>query len=354
MRLEVYQGGNLVGNSPEFHTNTAVPYTQSTIVLGTDTVFYNVTADSAHPQNEKPHFRLRAKNTHSQFYIVLKSYADNGTVHYYNVTELSNGAGNWGMPFTSFGPHGVAGDSQYGIGEPACGNSVISVAAHSSEVRAPNGTVYDGSLANFSSEGPTVDERIKPDISAPGVGVASSISSYTTDSYTTFMSTTFNGRTYDFAKFSGTSMASPAATGVVALMLEANPNLTPVQIKQILKETAREDSKTGSLPPTGSTEWGWGKVNALAAVKEASRILSINDAPLFNEVNVFPSLATNQLSISHPNTDGYQYTIFDINGRVVLQGNTQDQITISSIPAGTYILHLSSGNEFGVKKFMKL
>jgi subtilisin family serine protease len=341
-------------STPTYATNTAPSYINSILVTGTDTVFFNLATDSAYPQNMAPHMRLRVKNTHSNLIVVLRSYAADGTVHYHNVTELSNGAGNWGMPLTSFGANGTNGDSQYSIGEPACGNGVLSIAAHSSEVRAPNGTVYDGSLANFSSEGPTVDERMKPDVSAPGVGVASSISSYTTASYTTFASTTFKGRTYDFAKFSGTSMSSPATAGVVALMLEANPGITSAEVKSILKSTAREDSKTGSIPATGSVEWGFGKVNAYAAVKEASRLLSVSDAPVYADVAVYPTLAEHTLYIKEEQRMPHTFSIFDINGMRVLNGTVETQISIQNLLPGTYILHLNSKKGFGVKKFIKM
>ena len=354
-RVEVYQSGTLLMSSPTYVTSSAAGYIDSILVSGSDTVFYNLATDSAHPQNMVPHMRLRVKNTNTNLVIVLKSYANSGTVHYYNVTELSNGAGNWGMPFSSFGSNGTKGDSHYGIGEPACAKGVISVGAHSSEVRLPNGTVYDGSLASFSSEGPTVDERIKPDITAPGVAVASSISSYTTRSYNTFMSTTFNGRTYDFAKLSGTSMSGPAAAGVVALMLEANPTLTASQVKEILKTTSREDSKTGVLPVNGSVEWGWGKVNALAAVKRASALLSVSETAIFDDVSVYPTLAKEVLFIEGSrNNEMYHYKIYGLNGMVVLQGETNHQISVSDLPNGTYILHLSTKNEFGVKKIVKM
>mgnify|MGYP000322776168 CR=1 FL=1 len=351
--FDIYQGGTKVASSPSFNTQTAPGYFDSIVVLGTDTIFYNLTTEASHPQNQKPHMRLRVKNTHIHYNVVLRSFATDGTVHYYNVTELSNGVGNWGMPFTAYGPQPIAGDAEYGIGEPACGLGVITVAAHKSERRLSNGLIIDGSIANFSSVGPTVDDRMKPDISAPGVSVESTLSSYTTGSYTPSSTTTFNGRTYGFVKFSGTSMASPATTGVVALMLEANPNLTAVQIKSILQSTAREDSETGVLPISGSTQWGFGKVNALAAVQEATRILSVSDTPIFNEVLVFPSLASEYLTLRGTSNESYFYKIFDMNGQLVLSGTTTAIIKVSPLARGTYILHLHSEKEFGVQKFVK-
>ena len=57
-------------------------------------------------------------------------------------------------------------------------------------------------------------------------------------------------------------MASPMVTGVLALWLEAYPNLTPTQAKTLLKDNAWTDSFTGTIPANGSNTWGWGKVDA--------------------------------------------------------------------------------------------
>ncbi|UTW67560.1 S8 family peptidase [bacterium SCSIO 12643] len=352
--IEIYSGNTLKVKSPIYETATAVSYLDSMLITGTDTIFFNLATDAAHPQNQRPHMTLRVKNTNSNLRVVLKSYANTGTVHYHNVTELSNGAGNWGMPFTSFGPNSMVGDALYAVGEPACAKDVITVAAHTSEVRIPNGTVINGALANFSSEGPTIDERIKPDISAPGVSVESSISSFTTRAYTPTSSTTFNGRTYEFSKFSGTSMSSPAATGVVALMLEANPYLTPAQIKDILKTKARQDDKTGAIPATGSAEWGWGKVDAYAAVKEAVRILlSVEDQPIIEGVKVYPTVTKDYLNIQDVSGQPYRVKVFSINGQLVYTGSATQLIDVQQLPAGTYVLHLESDSDFGVMKFIK-
>ena len=92
--FEVYENGVKVASSPPHETDNTPNYMDTILVIGTDTIYYNLSTESAHPQNQVPHMRLRIKNTHGHFIIVLRSYANEGTVHYYNVTELSNGAGN--------------------------------------------------------------------------------------------------------------------------------------------------------------------------------------------------------------------------------------------------------------------
>lgn len=351
--FEVYSGATLLMKTPIYNTTTAASYLDSMLISGTDTVFFNLATDNIHPQSKRPHMRLRVKNTNNLLRVVLKSYAVDGTVHYWNVTELSNGAGNWGMRFLPFGSGSMTGDNKYGIGEPACAKKAISIGAHNSEFKLPTGTVLTGNLAPFSSEGPTLDGRIKPDVTAPGVNVASSISSFTTRSYTTFKSTNFKGRKYDFAKFSGTSMSGPAAAGVVALMLQANPQLTAAQVKDILKKTARQDDKTGAIPTTGSTEWGWGKVTATAAVKEAVKLVSVVEVTNNPEIAVYPNPVREVLRISNQNQELYQVKIFSIDGRLVKEANVRDALNVADIANGTYILYLQSEKEFSTIKFVK-
>jgi len=103
-------------------------------------------------------------------------------------------------------------------------------------------------IADFSSRGPTYctpngNEAIKPDISAPGVNVRSAWP---------------DG---DYHNLDGTSMASPHVNGVVALLRQANPNLTVQQIKQIIYDTAYD------LGPAGEdNDYGWGMIDAYEAV----------------------------------------------------------------------------------------
>jgi hypothetical protein len=162
--FEVKQGATTVASTNWFNSLTTTNYVDTFLVINTDTVFYNLTMEAAHPLNQRPHARLRIKNTNSSLAIFLKAKANAGTVHFWNVTELTNNLGNWGMPFSISGAGTIGGDANYGIGEPACNQNAIAVGAYRPEYTLSNGAIFGGELANFSSVGPTIDGRIKPDI----------------------------------------------------------------------------------------------------------------------------------------------------------------------------------------------
>ncbi|MCK4343156.1 MAG: S8 family serine peptidase [Phycisphaerae bacterium] len=118
-------------------------------------------------------------------------------------------------------------------------------------VGAVDGNTAGYPIAGFSSRGPSYctpdgTPAIKPEVSAPGVYVRSSIP----------------GNSYNY--YDGTSMASPHVNGVVALMREACPDLLPVDIKQILYDTAVDLGTTGN-----DNDYGYGMIDAFEAVLAA-------------------------------------------------------------------------------------
>jgi minor extracellular serine protease Vpr len=168
----------------------------------------------------------------------------------------------------------LTGSTNSTVGEiGGTGNNIISVGAYTSKNSwtALNGSgqsngASNGAIAYFSSKGPTADGRTKPDITAPGNVIMSSVnrfdSNYPSSSNDVVSGITNGTNNWYFAKMQGTSMASPMVTGVLALWLEAYPNLTPTQAKTLLKDNAWTDSFTGTIPVNGSNTWGWGKIDA--------------------------------------------------------------------------------------------
>ena len=157
---------------------------------------------------------------------------------------------------------GANGQPQYGtIGSPGNAPWVITVGASSH-----NGTVLrqDDTIAAFSSRGPTMyDFGAKPDLVAPGHGMVS-LSDPVSLFYTTksqYLLGGLLGTSYaPYLTLSGTSMAAPVVAGTVALMLQANPSLTPNLVKAILQFTSQE------YPGYDALTQGTGFLNTRGAV----------------------------------------------------------------------------------------
>jgi len=346
----------VVAESQYYSTLTTTTYVDSFIVYNgiNDTVFFNLSMDHVYPTNGKPQMRLRIKKPNG-IKVVLKSMANSGTVHFWNVAELSTDVGNWGNDFVAINANYTAGDVNYGIGAPACSNTAITVAAYSSQTNTNGGPFIGGTLASFSSTGPLMNEVLKPDISAPGVTVGSSVSSYTDASFNQVTSVNFNGRDYPFTRISGTSMSSPVVAGVASLILEANPYLSPWQVKYIIKETARLDIKTGNIGPDGDYSWGYGKINAHKAIKLALQTVGINQKITKSlDWQIYPNPTSSVLNIKGLTGENRNIQVINLSGKIVLTTSATSSINLNDIPNGTYILRILNEDKVEQKKFIIL
>ncbi len=170
------------------------------------------------------------------------------------------------------------------VGSPANSDSVIAVAAYVSKSSWPTATGscgYNpppsvGSLASFSSRGPRRDGVLKPDIAAPGMGIASAWSS-TGDPY--FYDNVDCAKTNDgfHVVSQGTSQSSPHIAGVAALILEKHPTDARRQVLARMTNSARVDGWTGAVP---NWDFGYGKVNAQTAINASTpvRVLAMGAA----------------------------------------------------------------------------
>lgn len=355
LQIEMNNSLNQLVNETVYFPTSLNSYVDTLMVFGADTVWYNIAIQDAHPLNNRPTARFRVKNTNSAYKISLKAKATSGRVHFWNVTELVTDVGNWGMPFSVFGSSGQAGDSKYSIGEPAASDDCISVAAHSANFLLGNGSLAGGARASFSSIGPRYDEVMKPDISAPGVGVRSSISSYTDNNFNQITSVAFNGRTYPFAAFSGTSMSGPTVTGICALILDANPYLSPQQVKDIIIQTCRLDNHTGIITPAGDTEWGHGKINAYAAVQMALQTTGLIESKLVQTWSVYPNPTSGNITLT--GIEGIESVktvqLIDLTGKMHQLEMNQGTVSLQELAAGTYILRFELDGKIKQTKVIK-
>lgn len=118
------------------------------------------------------------------------------------------------------------------IASPGISDQVITVGAL--DDRNTPESRSDDEVASFSSRGPTIYGKTKPDILAPGVDI---VSLRSPGSYLDKLQRQ-NRVGSDYFVLSGTSMATPICAGVVALILQQNPELTPQQVKELLKNGA--------------------------------------------------------------------------------------------------------------------
>lgn len=346
LQLELRNASNQYLASSTWYQSSQGPsvFPDTVIYAGGDSLRISVLLESAHPINQRPHAQIKVQQISGNLKLNMVATAASGTLHAWNVTELNNGVGNWGMPFSAWVNGWAAGNRDYGIGEPAAGASVLSVASHSPEFfPAPGSPMANGYLSLFSSKGPLITGKMKPDVSAPGGNITSAVNSYTNASYTFAASVSFNGRNYPFGKASGTSMASPAAAGVAALVLQANPNLSAEEVRDILRQTAREDLRTGDLPDSGHVQWGHGKIDALAAVHRALNLSNMVLNSHGNQVFVFPNPSSGKIQINSQDwpAEGKMAELHDQHGRRLRQirlFSDRSSHIEPALPPGMYLL----------------
>lgn len=223
-----------------------------------------------------------------------------------NVTS----AGNAGQPW-NFGYVGTPGD-----------------APGSFTIGAVDGA---GNYAGFSSHGPTVDGRVKPDVMAQGEDAAV---------------VTQNGNV-SFAN--GTSFSSPITAGAVASLWQAVPNLKNDVVMQAIRESAH-------LYNNPTDEMGYGIPNFGDAL-DALLLLSVEDQLQDNNFALYPNPVTTQINISFPkNADNADFEIYNVLGKRILQTRItalKNSVDVSGLSSGMYIVSITSNNKTTSYKIIK-
>ena len=257
--------------------------------------------------NGKPHIFIDASSKNSH-YFSINCKSQSGTVNLWNWYLIDY----YGLE-TNFvkltDTKAISGNSNSTISDFVSGASAIGVGAYATKVsyydENNKKSSYPGTLktiAAFSSLGPTADGRIKPDICAPGLALSSAVSSFDnsvaiggSSAGYVVKRVDYNGKKYPYAIFQGTSMSSPALSGSIALLLEADPKLTPQKAIQILQKTAKVDTYTSTVVP--NNKWGGGKLNVLDAIKETLGIFSVPSDEADAKSLVYPNPAKESIKL---------------------------------------------------------
>ncbi len=163
--------------------------------------------------------------------------------------------------------------SSHNILAPGCFSAPITVGSTTHQLSYVNHqgktitTQFDdqpGMLSWFSSVGPTIHGLVKPDVVAPGHYVTSSMSSYYLETHPEGRENDVayfihDGRTYVWASELGTSMSAPVVAGIIALWLQAKPDLSRDDIIGVFRRTCRQPDTTLSYP---NNYYGYGEIDA--------------------------------------------------------------------------------------------
>lgn len=254
--------------------------------------------------------------------------------HSYSISDLDGDTGlttmiyDWAaargvVPVTSAGNSGL---SSWGrITMPADGDSVIAIGG----VR-PNRSYWPA-----SGRGPTADGRTKPDVSAQSSGV--------------YLATGNNG----YGSSGGTSFSAPMVAGIVTQILQANPELTPIEVRDVLRQTA-------SQAASPDNQLGWGIVNADEAVKLAI-VLDREEAEVPNPDAVTvhapypnPFRSSTHFSIETWRPISYaRLTIYNVIGQEVAvpyegalgAGSHEITFEAAALPSGLYMYMVETNHE---------
>lgn len=206
-------------------------------------------------------------------------------------------------------------------------------------------------IGSFSSYGPTADGRLKPEVTAPGCFIISAESSNDA-SGTLYIAHRYSDdkREYIYGYMQGTSMSAPFVTGVVATWLQACPTLTPEQLKETVKATARHDSYTGDIADAGDASWGYGKIDAYEGLKlcldKYATGISTVSAPFDGSI----TLLGDRIRITPASSSvSAEAAIYTAGGALAAQCSVHGatEISTASLPSGVYLLKVTDGK--GVK-----
>lgn len=251
------------------------------------------------------------------------------------------------------------GSDKGSINGMACGYNTISVGAWVSRTSMPtlagNSTSYDagglGKIASFSSYGTSGDGRQLPIICAPGAQVIASVSRYWVDSSSLAQNrlnaySEANGRPNPWYYMQGTSMACPFVAGTIALWLEACPGLRAKEVMQILEKTSIQDANT-----TPSSRWGYGKINALAGLKEAIVMSASVESVLADNADknlLVIAKDGKQFEVSCPGVNNLSCSLYNLQGAAVAaangSGDTLD-LDASALQGGIYVLSVDAAGQ---------
>ncbi len=265
--------------------------------------------------------------------------------------------------FTSLGVEGFSnGQSDCTVSDMACGYNIIVVGSSNSKGKSTtiageekNYNLTEGDISYYSSYGQLIDGRYLPHFCAPGAWVTSSISTpyvnQQSDDYKSTLTTKTNvdGIDYYWITECGTSISSPLAAGVFALWLQANPDLTIEEVREIAISTASQN-----VPNIVNPQWGAGNLDAFAGLKEVIKRVGVENIGI-NKRILFELASNRNIKISVAGVSDFAVKIFDVAGKLLGEYNfnaDNGYIDLASFGGGIYMFEILADGYRHVEKII--
>lgn len=259
-------------------------------------------------------------------------------------------------------PNLTAGEASHNVLSPGSAPAVICVGASSyrTDIYTHQGehSIYNmgtqGEWGYYSSVGPTYDERIKPDVLAPGTNVVSSYNSFYIENHPDAWDVQhsvkqlfpFQDRTYAWTYNSGTSMSTPAVAGAIALWLQAKPDLTPSEVRDLLAKTCTHHDPTLDYP---NNQYGYGEIDVYHGLLELLGLTAVEGLSTRqpNQVAIMPETGGVKIVFDTIQQHDFTIRVYTANGQLahtarMQRGQDRYHLSLPGLPRGVYAVQVDT------------
>lgn len=238
---------------------------------------------------------------------------------------------------------------------PGCFPGLICVGAttHRLSIRNANGLEFSGSkeeesgkIGYYSSTGPAMNDLLKPDVVAPGTNVVASYSSIYHPEKEVVGYSDYEGERYPWGVNTGTSMSTPVVAGIIALWMQAKPDLTPQDVMEVMKRSCRHPEPRLDYP---NEVYGYGEIDAYRGLLEVLSLSGIEGISLHQPsgVQVIPAEEGLRLVFDHVVTQPVSVRVYNLSGVCIhtCQLTTvmpEVFVPLSSISSGIYAVQVET------------